>query len=139
LAEASLGAYFAGRVADSVQTALRAEELMRTRGDTAELVSELVLGTALYIAGGVEEGFRRVSLAADIAEGRRGGRPDAAYVVFAAFGLVLASEYRRARTLVGGQVDEAREAGALGVLPFALYASSLLDFRTGRFATAYAN
>src|SRR5262245_27362616 len=42
LAEASLGAYFAGRLADSVETGLRAQELMRTRGDTAELVSELI-------------------------------------------------------------------------------------------------
>jgi DNA-binding CsgD family transcriptional regulator len=139
LAEASLGAYLAGRTADSVLAAERARELTRTTGGNAELVSELVLGAGLYVAGEVQEGFRRLALSADIAEGRRGVRPDAEYVLFAVVALVLASEYGRARSLVHGAVDEARAAGALGVLPFALYASSLLDIRTGRFTTAYAS
>jgi DNA-binding CsgD family transcriptional regulator len=126
-------------VSDSVDAAGRARELTRTAGGNAELVSELVLGTALYVAGHVQMGFRRLSVAADIAEGRRGSRPDPEFVVFAATALVLAAEYGRARSLVHSAVDEARAAGALGVLPFALYASSLLDFRTGRFTTAYAS
>lgn len=139
LAESSLGAYLAGRVGSSVEAAGRARELTHTQGGNAELVSELVLGTVSYVGGEVQEGFRGLARAADIAEGRRGSRPDAEYVVFAAVALVLASEYGRARSLIAHAVDEARVEGALGVLPFALYASSLLDVRTGRFTTAFAS
>jgi hypothetical protein len=48
-------------------------------------------------------------------------------------------EYRRARRLLDGTLWEVRAAGALGVLPWALYASADLGTRTGSWSAARAD
>jgi DNA-binding CsgD family transcriptional regulator len=139
LADAALTAYLAGQVGRARDLALEAQALMPTPGGNAGLVAELVLGATLFLAGRVHEGFRLLVSAADIADDDRGSRPDLEYVVFAAMLLVVAGEYRRAEPLARRAVEEARQAGALGILPFALYAASHLDLRMGRLTAAYAS
>lgn len=138
LAEAALAAYLAGQVSRARDLALEAQALNPSPGGNAGLITELVLGASLFLAGNVTDGFRLLVSGADIAEGRRGPRPDPEYVVFAAMLLVVAGEYRRAEPLVRSSVEEARRLGALGILPFALYSAAHLDLRTGRLTAAYA-
>jgi tetratricopeptide (TPR) repeat protein len=52
--------------------------------------------------------------------------------------LVVVGQHERADAILERLVGEARRAGALGVLPFALFVSSYNDFLRGRCATAYA-
>jgi len=136
LADAALACLLAGDAAGAVETARRAQSALQAKGGAAELITKLILGTALYRVGQVREGLQLVRSAATIAEAER-LQPE--YLVHAAHVLTWAGEYDRARALVRRVIDEIRTTGALGVLPFALYASSGLDTRTGRWNSAYAD
>ena len=52
---------------------------------------------------------------------------------------MLIGEHRRAESILERVIDEARRAGALGLLPWALYVSAYLDIRRGRWTSAYAS
>lgn len=136
LADAALASLLAGDAQGAVDTGRRAQRALQAKGGGAELITELILGTALYRVGQVREGLELVRSAAAIAEG---DRLEPEYRVHAAHVLTWAGEYARARALLRRVIDEIRTTGALGVLPFALYASSGLDTRTGRWTSAYAD
>jgi DNA-binding CsgD family transcriptional regulator len=51
---------------------------------------------------------------------------------------VWLGEYERARGLLGGGIEQARAWSAPALLPYGLLALSELDFRTGRWPSAYA-
>jgi DNA-binding CsgD family transcriptional regulator len=139
LAEAAVAAFLAGHTERALTTAVRAREAMVTTGGLAELIATLILGTALCRAGETADGVAMWMRAADIAEGAGEDRPDVEYVLFAALVLVWAGEHARARRLLHRVIDDARTASALGVLSFALYVSSTLDLRAGRWPAAYAS
>ena len=136
LADAALASLLAGDAQAAVETGRRGQRTLQAEGGVAELITKLILGTALYRVGQVREGLQLVQSAAAIAEG---DRLEPEYRVHAAHVLTWAGEYARARALLRRVIDEIRTTGALGVLPFALYASSGLDTRTGRWTSAYAD
>jgi len=88
--------------------------------------------------GQLTEGLRLVRGAARIAALPPDRRPDMEYVIFTALGLVWLGDHDGARGLLGPIVAELRARGALGDLPFALYASAYADARAGRLGAAVA-
>lgn len=136
LADAALASLLAGDAHGSVEMGRRAQSALRARGGDAELMTKLILGTALYRVGRVSEGLQLVRSAAAIAEG---GGADAYALVHTANILTWAGEFSRARALLRKAIGELRATTALGSLPFALYVSAGLDTRTGRWTVAYAD
>jgi DNA-binding NarL/FixJ family response regulator len=136
LAEAALAAFLAGEVAEALTMTMEAQETVAGGGGVAELVTRLVTGTALFHAGQPGEGVRLLLAAADLAGTADPGSLEVEYVVLTALALMWAGELRRAEAILGPVLDEARQAGALGVLSYALYAACYLDLRVGRLATA---
>jgi DNA-binding CsgD family transcriptional regulator len=136
LADAALASLLAGDAQGAVETGRRAQAALQAEGGVAELMTKLILGTALYRVGEVREGVRLVLSGAAIAENER---IEPYYLVHAGNVLSWAGEFTRARALLQSVIDEIRTTAALAVLPFALYASSGLDTRTGRWTSAYAD
>ena len=136
LADAALASLLAGDAHGSVRLARRAHEALQATGGSAELIIKLFLGTALYRVGQIHEGLQLVRSMPAIAESRP---VEPYYLVHAGKILTWAGEHARARALLRRAIDEIRTTAALGWLPFALYASSGLDTRTGRWTAAYAD
>jgi tetratricopeptide (TPR) repeat protein len=136
LADAALASLLSGDAQGSVDMGRRAEGALQAKGGVAELTTKLFLGTALYRVGRVCEGLELVRCGAAIAERER---VEPQYLVHAGHVLTWAGEFARARALLRRAIDETRATAALGVLPFALHASSGLDTRTGRWTSAYAD
>jgi len=137
-AHSALAALIAGHFQDAVQMAARARaSLDDDSGEAETLIAALILGAALYRSGSMSEGLALLSPAAELADRPDRSEPDLA--AFAAFMLVVVDEHRRAEAILEPLIREARAASALGVLPFALFASSFVDVRCGRWTPAYAS
>jgi DNA-binding CsgD family transcriptional regulator len=137
-AESAFAALVAGRVEASYETAHRAHDRKPEPGSPAEMITQLVLGTALFHLSPAAESFRMFMTAAEIAESGTAGL-DPEYVVFAAVALLWAGQADRALALLRRVEEEARRSVALGVLPCVLYGISYVYSRTGRFVAAAAS
>ena len=138
LARAALAALVAGDHNDAVAMAAMARGWLDDHSEAiAGPISALILGYSLWRSGSTAEGVSLLIPAAEFAERPHPDEPE--YGPFAAFILVLIGEHRRAESILERWIDEARSAGALGVLPWALYVSAYLDIRRGRWTSAYAS
>jgi DNA-binding CsgD family transcriptional regulator len=136
-AESAFSSLLSGDVVASMEIARRTRESRPWRGTEADLIIDLILGTALFHVGRAAEGFRLLMRAAEAAEAGC-GEADPQFLVFSGLAFTWVGEYRRARRLLDRVVGEARRASALGTLPSALYAAAYLDSRTGRLDAAAA-
>jgi DNA-binding CsgD family transcriptional regulator len=100
----------------------------------AELSTEIALGTALIFAGEYVEGAALVDAAAQDGEhvGDRQQRTNLGA------GLVFAGRHASARRVLVGLVNEARGAGAVSVLPYALIRLADVELDLGRWPAAAA-
>jgi DNA-binding CsgD family transcriptional regulator/tetratricopeptide (TPR) repeat protein len=137
-AESAFAALVAGRVEASYEAASLAHGRKPEPGSPAEMITQLVLGTALFHLSPAAESFRMFMTAAGIAESGIAGL-DPEYVVFAAVALLWAGQADRALALLRRVEEEARRSVALGVLPCVLYGISYVYSRTGRFVAAAAS
>jgi DNA-binding NarL/FixJ family response regulator len=136
LAEATIPCFMAGDVPRSLETARRARALADQAGTPAPLLVDVVLAEAMVLSGMaveaaplIDECWRRL-LSSSLDAAR-----DAQYLPFS---LLAVERYTEARALIAGAVAAARNASAVGILPYGLALLSELDFRTGNFASAYA-
>ncbi|WP_165865677.1 ATP-binding protein [Vallicoccus soli] len=136
-ADAAVPCFMTGDVVQATAAARRAHDLAVGVGGTPLLVATVVLAVA-EATSGHRHRARALLLEAD--EALRAARPlvRAQEVVLAAMAWGWLEEPERARALVDRLLREARAAGALGVLPYALALVGDLDFRTGRWDSAYA-
>jgi DNA-binding NarL/FixJ family response regulator len=100
------------------------------------LLLDVLLAEAMLLCGLsadadqlIDECMRRVFASADEA---------ASVAQYLPTTLLVVERHTEARKLITGAVAAARNASAVGVLPFVLAVLSELDFRTGSFAAAYA-
>jgi GMP synthase-like glutamine amidotransferase/DNA-binding CsgD family transcriptional regulator len=126
LADAVLPALRAGSPAEAVRLARRAAVLAERGGDDASPAT-LMLGTALVFAGEYEQGVALLE-----AVDRAGGPPDPRL----GGALAAAGLHARAREVLGDVVSEAREAGAVDMLPYALVRLAGVALDTGRWRAA---
>ena len=137
-AESAFAALVAGRVQESFEAASQAFARTPAPGSTAEMITNLVLGTTRFHFSPAADSQLMMLKAAEIAEANvRVIDPE--YAVFAALALVWAGRTDRADALLRQVEDEARRSVALGVLPCVLYGSSYAHSRTGRLAAAEAS
>jgi GMP synthase-like glutamine amidotransferase/tetratricopeptide (TPR) repeat protein/DNA-binding CsgD family transcriptional regulator len=138
LADAVLPTLRAGSPADAVRLARRSMHLAQGAGDRVELVSTLLLGTALLFAGDHDQGVALIEHvdAIDAHDGAQstGGRPHP----YLGAALAVAGRHTRARELLANLVAEARNAGAADMLPYALVRLAGVELDTGRWRVAAA-
>jgi GMP synthase-like glutamine amidotransferase/DNA-binding CsgD family transcriptional regulator len=115
LADAVLPALRAGGPAEAVRIARRATRLLDGRAGRAKLSAEMGLGTALIFAGEYEEGAALVDAVAESVDAA-----DPQQRAYVGVGLLIAGRHDAARRVLGQFVGEARAAGALSALPYAL-------------------
>ena len=131
LAEAAFAAMIAGDGLGAVMLSLRAQDLA-----PPPPIVELVLGMAQFRSGQTTAGLKLVMQATARIEASADIEPEQR--VLAGHVLAWIGEHRRAHELLDHVVRDARAAGALGVLPWALYAVADLETRVGRWSTARA-
>jgi GMP synthase-like glutamine amidotransferase/DNA-binding CsgD family transcriptional regulator len=134
LADAVLPALRAGSPAEAVRIGRRAAWLAGDGGGHAELSAKIALGTALILSGEYAEGAALVDAAAERGE-LTAGRQERAYL---GAGLVLAGRHESGRRVLVELVDEARAAGAVSVLPYALIRLADAELESGRWPAAEA-
>lgn len=138
LADAAMAIFLAGDPVRAVELAGQAGELDTPPGGNADLLVKLIIGSAHMHLGQLTDGLRLIREAAHIAALPPARRPDMEYVIFTALGLVWLGDHDGARGLLEPIVAELRARGALGDLPFALYAAAYTDARAGRLGAAVA-
>jgi DNA-binding NarL/FixJ family response regulator len=136
LAEATIPCFMAGEVPRSLETARRARAFADQAGTPAPLLVDVVLAEAMVLSGMAVEAAPLIDecLRRALASGHDAAR-DAQYLPFS---LLAVERYTEARALIAGAVAAARNASAVGILPYGLAVLSELDFRTGNLAAAYA-
>jgi DNA-binding CsgD family transcriptional regulator len=137
LVEAALACTMTGDVTSTLETAERAQELAHRAGSEAEAYATALLGNALILCGRTEEGYPLLVQTRLIFEA---GDPlaGAPLIHAAGHGSIWMEDYSEARHVLERVIEAAREASAGGLLSFPLACLSELDFRTGRWAAAYA-
>ena len=96
------------------------------------------LGLALPKVGHVQEALTELREAAAIVQQGHGDIIDTSAVVNGALGMILCGDAAQARQLLDAVVHDNRGGGALGQLPFALYALSRADTHNGHLVSAQA-
>ena len=136
LAEAAIPCFMAGDVPRSLEIARRAGAIADHAGTPRPLLVDVVVAEAMVLSGMaveakplIDECLRRVLASAQAV---------ARDVQYLPFSLLAVERYTEAKALIAGAVAAARDASAVGVLPYALALLSELDFRSGNFAAAYA-
>jgi ATP/maltotriose-dependent transcriptional regulator MalT len=133
LSDAVLPALRAGGPSEAVPLARRAARLATGGGGRAGLSAETALGIALIFAGAYTEGTARVEAAAESIDGA-----DARQRGYLGFGLLLAGRHGPARHVLAELVDEARAAGAVSALPYALVRLAGVELEAGAWQAAAA-
>jgi hypothetical protein len=123
----------------ALASARRASAAAGGRGDGADIGSEAVVGMALYWAGESAEAHRLLARAVSRLEDRHLAALDAEEALFTAdWRAWTGVEAERGRSLAERILDEARAAGALGLLPYTLHVCFHLLVRDGDWTRAYA-
>jgi DNA-binding CsgD family transcriptional regulator len=133
LADAVLPALRAGGPAEAVRIARRATRLAGADGGQAGLAAQVALGIALIFAGEYLEGAALVDAAAELEE-----HADPQQRTYLGVGLLLAGRHVPARRVLAEVVGEARTAGAVSALPYALIRLADVELETGRWPAAAA-
>lgn len=132
LADAVLPALRAGGPKEAVEIARRATRLAPAGAIHSEQSARIALGTALILAGEYQEGVAAVDAAADAGE----HSDDLSQRAYLGAGLALAGRYAPAHRVLSAVIDQARAAGAVSVLPYALIRRADVELETGAWTAA---
>lgn len=139
LIDAALAHQMAGDVPAMLRTARGAEALVERTGDGSHVDVALLLLNSRVLAGEARAVYpdlrRRVRRY--FQRGDEAGR-GIHFPVWAGHVLTWLDEYDDARRLFEREVEAARTNGSLGLVPFSLACLAEVDFRLGRWQTAYA-
>ena len=138
-AEAGIIATMTGDVRDIVDICERAVALAGRAGSAAQLGATAVLSNGLILQGRARQALPMLERCREAFEH---ADPLAAHAVLVqpiAHGGTWLERYDEARDVLERVIGAARASSAGGLLPFPLACLSELDFRTGRWASAYAN
>ena len=138
LTEGASAAIVGPGVAEAARLAERAYELAQPLGGLHEELAALQLGKVLILAGEARRGHRLIMRCVSLLED---DDPLARGVELAQCAPVLMAveEYSVADRVLEAVIEAAREANALGLLPYCLGARAELEIRTGRWTSAFAD
>lgn len=138
-AEAGIIATMTGDVHDIVDICERAVALAGRVGSIAELGATAVLSNGLILQGRARKALPMLERCREAFES---ADPLAAHAVLVqpiGHGGIWLERYDEARQVLERVIGAARASSAGGLLPFPLACLSELEFRTGRWTSAYAN
>jgi DNA-binding CsgD family transcriptional regulator len=138
LIDAAMLALEGGRLATAAEAARQACSLAPEPESALALLCRAALGTVNVLRGDARGQDELGRLVEALAGGAGGALPAHQLVPFAAWSLVWSERYDEAGRLLGAMADRARAASAPGELPLVLACLSDLDFRLGRWSSAYA-
>jgi DNA-binding CsgD family transcriptional regulator len=139
LVHAAVAAWYAGDAVAALAKARRAHELAGGRGGPGELLGELALGSAWYWLGDTASAHRLMADCICKIEDRHLAELAPERLLYVSQWLVATGiAVDRASALINGVIEEARAAGAIGLLPYGLYAAFYPRLRDGDWASAYA-
>jgi DNA-binding CsgD family transcriptional regulator len=138
--DACVASTMTGNVGKALLLAERALQAARIAGPQAAALSESMLANALILAGRVREA--RPYLEAGWEVFRRDGLPPVPFRLHVVQSLghtaTWLENYDKARRFLNDVVSSARDQGAVAGLTFPLSCLSEVEYRTGRWASAYA-
>jgi ATP/maltotriose-dependent transcriptional regulator MalT len=140
LTDAAWACFMSAEITAGLEIAERARKLGAAAGGIAETLAKAVFGIALLLSG---EATRAMPLFGDyltLLEAVEASPSPGLYQPLRPDGQLLTwfEQFDRARDVLTRTIDTARASSALGALPYALSVLSDLDFRTGKWAAAYA-
>jgi len=145
--EASMAARDAGDIPRAVEAAQRAEALAGAGEDLLAAAARALVGVACYWSGESGEAHARLSHAiaasdrqqlADLGAGSLADLSAESLIYLTAWRVWTGVNVERGRAPLEGLLDTTRDAGALGLLAFALAVYGQLLLRDGQWETAYA-
>jgi len=136
LTDAAWAGLMGADIRGGLETAERAQSAAERTSNTTQIHAAAVLGVALLLSGRSREAFPLLERFQPLLESTDFGR--VRQLVTPAQVLTWIEEYDLARRLFTQMIDAARSQSALGYLPYPLAGLSELDFRTGKWAAAYA-
>lgn len=138
LADAILPALRGGSPAEAVRLGRRSMRLGKGASDRVEIRATLPLGMALIFAGDYEEGVALINHADATGAHHRSDSAGTQPYPYLGAALALAGRHSRAREVLGRSIAEARNAGAVDMLPYALVRLAGVELDTGRWRVAAA-
>jgi DNA-binding CsgD family transcriptional regulator len=136
LTDAAITALLAGDTSAALDAIAQADKTQTPHTATSMLVVKAWHGMVQLHLGNVVEGLALIREASAIASLPRAERPSPDYVIMVAYGMTWIGMHREALAMLAPVVAEARAAGALGLLPFALSITAQAEARAGRLAAA---
>ncbi len=136
LTDAAWACLMGADIRAGLETAERARSAAERASNTTQIHAAAVLGVALLLSGRTREAYPLLERFQPLLESTDFGR--VRQLVTPGQVLTWIEEYDLARQLFTQMIDAARSQSALGYLPYPLAGLSELDFRTGKWAAAYA-
>ncbi|MBD0329555.1 MAG: AAA family ATPase [Thermoleophilia bacterium] len=137
LTDAAMLALAGAETEPALRAAREACRIAPAGGGPVELLCRAALGT-VQVVRGEASGAEALGPLLDSLDRAESDLPRHQLVLYAGWALVWAEDYERARSVLGGLAERGRAESAPGHLPLVLAALSDLDFRCGRWASAYA-
>ncbi|MEV6598684.1 LuxR C-terminal-related transcriptional regulator [Actinoplanes sp. NPDC051346] len=138
LTDAAMAALLAGDTGAAIAAADEARRIATDPSASVNLVTRLVQGITLMHLGRHRDGVLLLAGCAELARRTGPDRPPVEYVILASAALSWTGQHDLGRDMVVPLVDDLRTRGALGLLPFALYALGSAAVRAGRVNAARA-
>jgi len=138
LADSAMAALLAGDPGAAVDAALEAQKLVDDPSGNVALVINLVHGLTLLHLGQALQGRERLQACTTLVERPTDSPIAVEYMILAAIAMNWIGEHALARRTMDAVLSELRVCGALGMMPFALYALAYTEVLTGRTASARA-
>jgi DNA-binding NarL/FixJ family response regulator len=138
LTDSAMAALLAGDSRAAIEAADEAQRIAVEPTASVVLVTRLVRGITLMHLGRHRDGVLMLTGCGELARRRGADRPPTEYVILAAAALAWTGQHEIGRDMVLPLVDDLRARGALGMLPFALYALGSAEIRAGRVGAARA-
>jgi DNA-binding CsgD family transcriptional regulator len=138
LTDSAMAALLAGDSRAAIAAADEAQRIAVEPTASVALVTSLVQGITLMHLGRHRDGVLMLTGCSELARRRGVGGPPTEYVILAAAALSWTGQHDIGRDMVLPLVDDLRARGALGMLPFALYALGSAEIRAGRVGAARA-
>ncbi|WP_093598280.1 helix-turn-helix transcriptional regulator [Lentzea waywayandensis] len=138
LTDSAMAALLAGDSHAAIAAADEAAGLTLDPSASVMLVTRLVKAITLMHLGLHRDGVLLLEGCSELARQTGPGRPPVEYVLLASSAMAWIGQHDISRSMAEPVVDELRANGALGMLPFALYALGSAEVRSGHMSAARA-
>ena len=137
--EATVSAVLAGTTDAALTSATRARQLAGDRDGRLWLISQLTLGGVHITRGESDVGLPMIDLDEALIAFARGEPNLLPFLSTSAYCRVLVDQFEAADRLLTTVRERATQTGAVGLMPFALTVSAMVDYKRGSWDQAHAS